>query len=166
MSVLSVRIDSGTVKLLASFIREGADGNRSLTKAEIVRVALRRYLKAESSYWEIVFRRLNRTSEEIQTLSYRIDVLLELFFHYLDYYFLLWPDFDPQEEEDRRRTAERMIRRFEDSLKKSLRDGGHAIDLLPEELQDLMRARVRDPETQENSSGMDAQNEKSRPVGK
>ena len=159
MSVLSVRIDSDTMKTLRSYIREGGDGNRSQSKAEVVRVALRRYLKAEGSYWDIVFKRLNRNACEIQTLSHRADVLIELVFHYLDYYFYLWPQIDPQERAERKENAERMLRRFKESLVQKLREGGHLLDFVPEDLQDLMIARARDLEEDGPSEEVEAEGE-------
>lgn len=79
MSVLSVRIDSDTMKTLRSYIREGGDGNRSQSKAEVVRVALRRYLKAEGSYWDIVFKRLNRNASRFKLFRTGLTFLSSLF---------------------------------------------------------------------------------------
>ena len=115
LDLMSVRIEPTLHRELDSFVE--ARRHRGLSKQDAVQEAIRSYLNPQDET-PAIFRALNRIDNHVHTANKRLDMLGQLFLHYIRYYFLLWPDMTKEETTERQIRSNEMFGKYLRSLKR------------------------------------------------
>ncbi len=111
------------------------------TRTDLFESAMSAFMD-EESYWDIGFRKLNRMTGAIEKSSRRIGILGETLLLFIQYYFVSWPDFAPEDKAELKRKSMAMTAKFLKALERALAKGGYMERLDEEELKDLIDASL------------------------
>ena len=89
------------------------------TRTSVTEEALWAFLKPEDPYSSL-FRSLNGLENRLATMSTRIDMLGQSFFHFLRYWFILWPDIPQDHLKQNVVQARGMLAKYVGSLRRRL----------------------------------------------
>ena len=114
---LHVRIDQDLETKLDAHIASHRHLGATLTS--VTEEALQAFLKPQDPY-SSVLRSLNGLENRLATMSTRIDMLGQSFFHFLRYWFILWPDVPQDHLKQNVVQARGMLAKYVGSLRRRL----------------------------------------------
>lgn len=131
--ITSIALDTDNEKSLERF---HASTGRS--RSSIINEALAQYFdeSSDDDNWTVLFRRLNRQRNAYDHLSQRMGVLSEMFLLFVQYFFANSPTLTDDSLEEVRVTALARFQKFENSLLRTLRQGGLLTEKLIREISD------------------------------
>jgi hypothetical protein len=133
-----VCFDRATDKKMEEYLSSHATARGILSRSELVRKAVSRYLKQEDEYWSLMFSAFSKLSDKLDAYTREMDLIKNILMHFLSYYFLNWPQFSPEEKPDIHRRGKIMAANFEDTLIAKLQRGGYLNQLTPDAVKDLV----------------------------
>lgn len=137
---------------LNSFLNEKTETHmraNGLTITQLLRKALSFYLNREDNYWNLVFKNLEHNSMEMRVMHGELLRLSNFFIHFVYYWFMLWPDTDPDQRKDMIERAYVMAERFSKSFKRRLSSGGYVVDFSMEDIKSLILESAPELDAQE-----------------
>lgn len=133
-----IYVDAQTAAQIQTFLAANASGHTSISISDLFVRAVRRYLKQEDTYWSLEFKMQEVLAKKFENLNTHVMVLSEIVLRFLDYWFALWPDRSPEEDQDSIDKSYRMMALFNSSLREILAAGGRLWELTPEHLKDIV----------------------------
>jgi hypothetical protein len=100
-----------------------AANNVSIT--ELMRKALAFFLSQEESHWNLVLRGQEYISQVTKIILQEHRRLANFFVHFLHFFFMLWPDTDPDKRQDLVERSFVMSEQFLKTFEKRLNHGGY-----------------------------------------
>jgi len=114
-----------------------ANRHSGATRTSVAEDALRAFLRPQDPYSSI-FRSLSVLENRLTTMSTRVDMLGQSFFHFLRYWFILWPDIPQDHLKQNVVQARGMLAKYIGSLRRRL-DKKDLWDILdPDALDDVI----------------------------
>ena len=86
--------------------------------------------------------------------------LTNFFIHFVYYWFMLWPDTDPDQRKDLIEKAYVMVERFSKSFKRRLSSGGYVVDFSMEDIKSLILESAPELDAQELHEMLEEQRQK------
>ena len=114
---LTVRLSPHIVEQMRTYMRNNRARGR--TQDQFVESAIHAYLH-ESPPDEVLYRRLDRMQINQEKINSRVQMMGQLFFEYLFYWFRLWPDIPDGKKLQSRRAATENLVKWLVSLKRSV----------------------------------------------
>lgn len=132
--------------------------NVSITK--LIQRALNSFLNQDENYWNLVFKNLEHNSMEMRVMHGELLRLTNFFIHFVYYWFMLWPDTDPDQRKDLIEKAYVMVERFSKSFKRRLSSGGYVVDFSMEDIKSLILESAPELDAQELHEMLEEQRQK------
>ena len=114
---LQVDIAPETERTLHSYVL--ANRHRGVTLRSATEEALQAFMRPQDPYSGIL-RSLNGLENRLSTMSTRVDMLGQSFFHFLRYWFILWPDIPQEHVKHNVVQAQGMLAKYVGSLRRRL----------------------------------------------
>jgi len=114
---LQVDITPETERTLHAYVL--ANRHRGVTLRSATEEALQAFMKPQDPY-SGVLRSLNGLENRLSTMSTRVDMLGQSFFHFLRYWFILWPEIPQEHVKHNVVQARGMLAKYVGSLRRRL----------------------------------------------
>ena len=114
---LQIDITPELERMLHSYVL--ANRHRGVTLRSATEEALQAFMKPQDPY-SAILRLLNGLENRLSTMSTRVDMLGQSFFHFLRYWFILWPDIPQDHLKQNVVQAKGMLAKYVGSLRRRL----------------------------------------------
>ena len=126
---------------LNSFLTDKASkymavNNVSIT--ELIQKALAFFLTQEENHWNLVFRNLENHTMISKIMLQEHRRLANFFIHFLHFFFMLWPDTDPEKRQDLVERSFVMAEQFVKTFNKRLQHGGYLTEFSMEDIKAVL----------------------------
>ena len=116
-----------------------------VSPSRFIKNAVAKYLTEDDRYFPLANKHLENLAKETKRIHEEFRLLCDLFFHYLSYFFYLWPEIKYEDRLEMIYHSYVMSHNFTDSLAAKARKGGYVFKFTRQNIEPFMSQYMKDP---------------------